>query len=56
MFIFLRFDNEHVHLFLENFETVAQKHEQRRQKIKKDVNKKIINSCFILLFSFIGRS
>jgi hypothetical protein len=40
MFIFLRFDNEHVHLFLENFETVAQKHEQRRQKIKKDVNKK----------------
>jgi uncharacterized protein VirK/YbjX len=34
---FNRHENEHVSTFLENFETVAQKHEQRRQKIKKDV-------------------
>jgi uncharacterized protein VirK/YbjX len=32
-----RHENEHVSTFLENFEIVAQKHEQRRQKIKKDV-------------------
>ncbi|CAF0890091.1 unnamed protein product [Rotaria sordida] len=31
-----RFENEGVHAFLENFEAVAQKHERRRQKIKKD--------------------
>ncbi|CAF4554622.1 unnamed protein product [Rotaria sp. Silwood1] len=31
-----RFENEGVHTFLENFEAVAQKHERRRQKIKKD--------------------
>ncbi|CAF1576139.1 unnamed protein product [Adineta ricciae] len=31
-----RFENEGVHSFLENFEAVAQKHEQRRQKIKKE--------------------
>ncbi|CAF4405834.1 unnamed protein product, partial [Adineta steineri] len=31
-----RFENEGVHSFMENFEAVAQKHEQRRQKIKKE--------------------
>ncbi|CAF3367333.1 unnamed protein product [Rotaria socialis] len=31
-----RFENEAVYSFLENFEAVAQKHERRRQKIKKD--------------------
>ncbi|CAF1066209.1 unnamed protein product [Adineta ricciae] len=31
-----RFDPEHGNSFLEAFETVTQKHEQRRQKIKKD--------------------
>ncbi|CAF4237191.1 unnamed protein product, partial [Rotaria sp. Silwood2] len=31
-----KFENEGVHAFLENFEAVAQKHERRRQKIKKD--------------------
>lgn len=34
-----RFENEDVQSFLENFEAVAQKHEQRRQKIKKEVFK-----------------
>ncbi|UJR07768.1 hypothetical protein I4U23_012051 [Adineta vaga] len=31
-----RFDPEHANSFLESFDNVAQKHEQRRQKIKKD--------------------
>lgn len=34
-----RFENEDVQSFLENFEAVAQKHEQRRQKIKKEVQR-----------------
>ncbi|UJR38386.1 hypothetical protein I4U23_031055 [Adineta vaga] len=39
-----RFENEGVHSFLENFEAVAQKHEQRRQKIKKEGENEIEKS------------
>jgi hypothetical protein len=54
MFSFLiRYENEHVSLFLENFEIVAQKHEQRRQKIKKDVENKMIYFVFIIFFVFV---
>ena len=49
IFIYLnifRYENNNVSSFLENFEAIAQKHEQRRQKIKKDVEKK--NQCLSL--------
>lgn len=38
-FLCIRYENENDTSFLESFEAVAQKHEQRRQKIKKDVKK-----------------
>jgi len=41
-----------VNSFLENFEAVAQKHEQRRQKIKKDVWKKIFVFLIVIFFFF----
>ncbi|CAF1349391.1 unnamed protein product [Adineta steineri] len=34
--VLCKFENDHVNVFLENFEHATQKHEQRRQKIKKD--------------------
>lgn len=33
-----RYDQENLNAFLESFETIAEKHEQRRQKLKRDVS------------------
>jgi hemerythrin-like domain-containing protein len=46
----IRYEHEHVSTFLENFEAVAQKHEQRRQKIKKDVKENLLDVFFFNLF------
>jgi hypothetical protein len=41
VFFLNRYENENVSTFLENFDIVSQKHEQRRQKIKRDVKEKL---------------
>ena len=49
-FFSFRFESEGTQTFLENFEAIAQKHEQRRQKIKKEVRD--LPLTFIQYFSF----
>lgn len=47
-FYFIRYENENDKTFLENFETIAQKYEQRKQKIKIDVRESFFTLYFCL--------